>query len=206
MHALGEREFEVAVHADAHQVFAKCDGGVSRTLAGSLFCHRPVYVLGRWHQSCAAPGARLRGAAGGSTAAAVGYVSRAMSEPDLREILKRRDVALQRRDETIVRLREELRRTRTAAEPFPAEGVVWIFGSARTGSTWLGKMLGDLAGVGWWSEPAIGAMVGEFYFERFPQRRGRQLIFANSYRDVWLSGIRSLVLDGAAARSTTPAL
>ena len=130
----------------------------------------------------------------------VASVNRMSEVAQLREILKQRNAALRKRDETISQLREELSQVRSGSESFPAEGLIWIFGSARTGSTWLGKMLGSLPGAGLWSEPAIGAMVGEFYYERFPHRRGHRFLLADKYRDVWLRGIRSLVLDGVSAR------
>jgi hypothetical protein len=51
----------------------------------------------------------------------------------------------------------------------PAEGgiaperLIWIFGSARTGSTWLGAMMADLEGHAWWHEPMVGYLFGHLY-------------------------------------------
>jgi hypothetical protein len=106
---------------------------------------------------------------------------------------------LQRQNRQVARLRAELARER--AEPFDASRLVWIFGSSRTGSTWLARMFAELPGGVLWSEPVVGALFGEFYYDRFPHRRGAHFLFADRYRPVWLRGIRSMVLDGAEARS-----
>jgi hypothetical protein len=103
---------------------------------------------------------------------------------------------LREKNQTIARLRRQLRQRVTDA--FPPERVIWIFGSARTGSTWLGRMLGELGAL--WDEPAVGALFGEFYYERFPERRGARFIMANRYRDAWMPAVRDIVLRGAEAR------
>ena len=61
-------------------------------------------------------------------------------------------------------------------------------------------MFAELPGGVLWSEPVVGALFGEFYYDRFPHRRGAPFLFADRYRPVWLRGIRSMVLDGAEAR------
>jgi hypothetical protein len=43
--------------------------------------------------------------------------------------------------------------------------MVWIFGSGRSGSTWLGLMMGELKGYALWNEPQVGSMFGRFYHE-----------------------------------------
>lgn len=81
-----------------------------------------------------------------------------------------------------------------------AEQIVWIFCSGRTGSTWLGRMLGGLPGCALWDEPRVGALYGEFYFDRFAHARGFHSVAATDLDDVWLRSIRDTVLGGAAAR------
>jgi hypothetical protein len=77
------------------------------------------------------------------------------------------------------------------------ENIVWIFGTARTGSTWLGIMMSTLKGHRRWREPKLGHLFG-YYFHR----HGEASIFKSSYKETWLYNIRSIVLDGAAARFT----
>ena len=105
---------------------------------------------------------------------------------------------LRRKNREIAKLREELDRAR--GDEFDPSRIIWIFGSGRTGSTWMGRMLGELPGSAVWREPVVGALFGEFYFDRFPHRRGREFLFADKFKPVWLRGIRSIVLDGAGAR------
>ena len=90
-----------------------------------------------------------------------------------------------------------------ADDQFPAiaqEQVVWMFGTRRTGSTWLGFMLRDLPGGHKWGEPLIGGLIGDFYYN-FEDKTGKNHIFSPVYRDLWQSWIRRLVCEGAAARA-----
>ena len=41
--------------------------------------------------------------------------------------------------------------------------LVWVFGSPRSGSTWLRSMMGELESSGVWEEPMVGRLFGEFY-------------------------------------------
>jgi hypothetical protein len=83
------------------------------------------------------------------------------------------------------------------------ESIIWIFGTARTGSTWLSKMMGQLPGHTVWREPLVGALFGDFYYERAAPRiggRGKHHILGDGYRESWLPGIRRFVLDEASSR------
>jgi hypothetical protein len=84
-----------------------------------------------------------------------------------------------------------------------AENVVWIFGSARTGSTWLGAMMDEMSNQTVWREPLVGALFGNFYYVRAGHRidkRGEHFILGGAYKDTWMGPMRDLVLCGAAAR------
>ncbi len=96
-----------------------------------------------------------------------------------------------------------------------AENMVWIFGTGRSGSTWLASMLGEPSGVigkpaprtqdrlghKFWNEPLVGQLLGHFYTEVPSRQLQREnFIFSHSKRDVWLEGIRRLVMDGARTR------
>src|SRR5215217_4529253 len=39
------------------------------------------------------------------------------------------------------------------------ENVIWMFGSGRTGSSWLSTMMGDLEGHARWNEPYVGELL-----------------------------------------------
>jgi hypothetical protein len=82
------------------------------------------------------------------------------------------------------------------------ENIIWILGSGRTGSTWLGRMMGDLEDHALWHEPYVGEVFGTAYYIRAwdQQRERKEYILSRHYKHVWLKSIRTLVLDGAKAR------
>jgi hypothetical protein len=45
----------------------------------------------------------------------------------------------------------------------PPDSLVWIFGSGKTGSTWLSHMMADLEGYKLWAEPDVGKLFGNSY-------------------------------------------
>jgi Sulfotransferase domain len=99
------------------------------------------------------------------------------------------------------RLREVAAAAR--AEGVRAENIVWIFGSARTGSTWLSRMMGDLGGHAVWREPLVGALFGNLYYDRAEHligKQGKHYILGDGYRDSWLGSIRDFVLKEATGR------
>ena len=77
--------------------------------------------------------------------------------------------------------------------------MVWIFGSGRSGSTWLRSMMGEMDGYRVWEEPMVGRLFGEFY-ARAPKEnlRSADFIMGDPIRRGWIRSIRNFVLDGAA--------
>jgi hypothetical protein len=84
---------------------------------------------------------------------------------------------------------------RAAVKP---ENMVWIFGSGRSGSTWLRSMMSEMEGHQVWEEPYVGALFGEFY-ARAPQenRSSANFIMGEPIRKGWRRSIRNFILDGA---------
>ena len=81
------------------------------------------------------------------------------------------------------------------------ENVVWIFGTARTGSTWLAFMMEELKTNTIWREPYVGELFGRLYSEWVGERHAATKHFIlGSARRSWLSSIRNFVLSEAAAR------
>ncbi len=80
--------------------------------------------------------------------------------------------------------------------------VVWIFGSSRTGSTWLASMLSSLDGFNLWNEPHVGTLFGQFYYENETslRRRGQRNYIMGGFKEPWLKSVRHFVLEGAEAR------
>ncbi len=83
--------------------------------------------------------------------------------------------------------------------PDPAN-LVWIFGSARTGSTWLGAMMADVKGHTWWHEPMVGYLFGHLYFDRARARRKDDHFVLGGERELWLGPVRRFVLDSVETR------
>ncbi len=91
----------------------------------------------------------------------------------------------------------ELGRLRSRESIDPAR-MVWIFGSGRSGSTWLRSMMGELDDAGVWEEPMVGRLFGEFY-SRAPKDnlRSADFVMGDPIRRGWIRSIRNFVLDGA---------
>src|SRR5215207_6392145 len=92
-------------------------------------------------------------------------------------------------------------RDRGSSRGVRPENIVWIFGTGRSGSTWLGSMMEGLDGFAMWNEPLVGNLFGNFYYFRVGGRKlGKHSILGEPYKETWLGPMRDLVLGGAAAR------
>jgi hypothetical protein len=94
--------------------------------------------------------------------------------------------------------------------------LVWVFGSPRTGTTWLLHLVGSHPGVAAMDEPGIGMHLALFAPEvlgvpaagfRPDQMRVNDsrssdddYFFASRFTDVWLPSVRGLLLDRMAAQ------
>ncbi len=97
----------------------------------------------------------------------------------------------------------EERVERAGADPFPAENVVWIFGTGRTGSTWLSHMMKELPHHVRWSEPYVGAVFARLSgsdANSLRLREREETIYGLPHRDAWRRSVRSMILQGAVAR------
>ena len=85
-----------------------------------------------------------------------------------------------------------------------AEQLIWMFGSPRTGSTWLSRMMAELEGQERWHEPYVGLLFGSFLYERLGNNtkllNSPAFIMGEPHRRVWLDSIRSFVMKGAEVR------
>ena len=77
------------------------------------------------------------------------------------------------------------------------ENIVWIFGSGRSGSTWLSSMMGEMSGQILWGEPWVGTLFGNFYYSQDQRRRQNPQFILGRHRESWLGSIRNFVLDAA---------
>jgi hypothetical protein len=82
-----------------------------------------------------------------------------------------------------------------------ADRFVWIFGTGRSGSTWLASMMGDIAGGRLWNEPLVGKLFGDFHSDARPKSlRSKNFVMADAHRQAWLQGIRLFVSQVAHSR------
>ena len=83
------------------------------------------------------------------------------------------------------------------------ERLIWMFGSPRTGSTWLSRMMAELDNQERWHEPYIGLLFGSFVYERLQNSKllgSASFIMGEPHRKVWLDSIKNFLLEGARAR------
>ncbi len=114
------------------------------------------------------------------------------------------------KDQELAKLRATLGASGVKAqvEGIRPENIVWIFGTAKTGSTWLGSLMGEPQGYYAWREPNVGDLFGSHYYEKsegkYSTRKNKHWehfwILAEGHRETWINSIRSFVLEGAKAR------
>lgn len=94
----------------------------------------------------------------------------------------------------------ELERQLTA--PVKPENIVWIFGSPRTGSTWLSEMMTVPEGNELWREPQFGLVLAlrNLVVNKEQRLASRHFLLGDPFKEVWLDSMRNVFLDGAAAR------
>ena len=115
---------------------------------------------------------------------------------------------IERQERQIRRLRKRKRRRGRSEGGVRPENLIWILGTPRVGSTWLGAMMSSMKGYRLWHEPLVGRLFGYFFYhlgigwDEWPDAyRSSGFIFSPSHREAWISSIRSFVLEGANARA-----
>lgn len=91
-----------------------------------------------------------------------------------------------------------------AARPVGEEQIIWMFGSPRTGSTWISGVMAETGKGKRWNEPHVGLLFGSFFYEKIgPDNElmnSPAFILGGPHRGAWLNSIKNFVLEGAAAR------
>jgi hypothetical protein len=77
--------------------------------------------------------------------------------------------------------------------------IVWLFCTARSGSTWLSAMMGQMEGYTRWHEPLVGALFGQLYHNRAARRNDEHFILGGDHGNL-LGLVRRTVLEGAGRR------
>lgn len=138
-----------------------------------------------------------------------------VDEQELRTTLQQAKRRIEKQDEAILRQRGWLRKKDvqiavlekkleggpSLANPFLPEDLLWIFGSPRSGTTWLMQMMSEISDWRAWDEPGLGDLFGNFYERARPgQKKARRFVFGEPARDVYLKATRAFVLESASGR------
>jgi Sulfotransferase family len=111
---------------------------------------------------------------------------------------------LKRQNEVIQNLRKRVSENARGAKPCGIRpgNIVWIFGTARTGSTWLAFMMDELEDHTVWREPYVGELFGQLYYNWVGEKHfeTKHFILGQRSRRSWLMSVRSFVLNEATAR------
>lgn len=80
------------------------------------------------------------------------------------------------------------------------DNIVWIFCTARSGSTWLRAMLADSLPSEVWEEPKVGQLFGAFYDQAKQGQLGSSnFVLGNPTKQAWTKALRNFVLETARA-------
>jgi hypothetical protein len=81
------------------------------------------------------------------------------------------------------------------------ESLIWIFGSGKTGSTWLSHMMADLEGYKLWAEPDVGKLFASSYERaREGQRASKNFVLGDGEGKARAKAISSFVLESVCER------
>jgi hypothetical protein len=113
--------------------------------------------------------------------------------------LEQNQQRLEKKDRRITQLEKQSETTKSG-DTNP-ENIIWILGTARSGSSWLARMMLDLESHVVWNEPRVGELFGEYMYWHELRTAREAHILSSHHRNTWLNSIRTFVLDGAKARS-----
>ena len=103
--------------------------------------------------------------------------------------------SLENKNRQISSLEKEL-----GAHSVGAGNIVWVFGTVRTGSTWLASMMSQGENHAMWNEPRVGELFGAFYESAAHRRDNENFVMGTHRKLVWLKSVRNFVLDAAGAK------
>ncbi len=88
--------------------------------------------------------------------------------------------------------------------PVREEQLIWMFGSPRTGSTWISGVMEEMDNQRRWNEPHVGLLFGSFFYEKIEPESGLHqspaFIMGEPHRKAWLRSVSNFILEGTASR------
>lgn len=125
------------------------------------------------------------------------------SEALLRSKLDAAHAELRRKERELKAAR--MPRPEKIADGVEPENMVWIFGTGRSGSTWLRTMMSEMKDHAVWEEPMVGLLFGGFHRNaQEGQLASKKFILGEPTRVGWTISIRNFVLEGV--RLANPSL
>jgi hypothetical protein len=130
---------------------------------------------------------------------------------DLAQRLEQAEQQIRKQREQMRKQSQELKELRTKVAEnvhgtqyhgINPENIIWILGTARTGSTWLASMMEELEGHTVWREPYVGELFGRFYYNWVGEKHfeTKHFILGRRSRESWLKSLRSFILNEASVR------
>ena len=144
----------------------------------------------------------------------MGFIRGSAPDPaTIQRELRRAQRRLQKRNRQVTRMRRSfqnkdrhiarLRNGSLGAKSGDADpaNIIWIFGTGRSGSTWLMNMMANMPHTSSWNEPMVGRLFGEFYHNaQVGQRNARGFILGEPAREGWIPLMREFVLGSIGYR------
>lgn len=109
------------------------------------------------------------------------------------------DAELERLRRHNERLQQQTREVKALPSNINPKNVVWMFGTGRTGSSWLWRILVSQKHHVGWNEPYAGAVFRQLDAAENLRKR-KETIFGDAYREAWRESVEYMILRCAAAR------
>jgi hypothetical protein len=130
---------------------------------------------------------------------------------DLAQKLRRAEQQIEKQKGQIKKQNQELKELRarvgesihgTEYHGINPGNVIWILGTARTGSTWLASMMEELEDHTVWREPYVGELFGRLYYNWVGEKHfeTKHFILGRRFKESWVKSVRTFILNEASVR------
>jgi hypothetical protein len=130
-----------------------------------------------------------------------------IAEKDLELKKVRRQMEVQYQELARLRATPKTDASNTQVAGIKPESIIWVFGTARTGSTWFSTLMGDPPEHEEWREPQVGDLFGSHYYKRLESKEYKdkkskhwERFYVLGHDEARRNSIRSFVLEGARTR------
>jgi hypothetical protein len=121
-----------------------------------------------------------------------------------REQIKKQREQMKKQSRELKELRENLAESvhGTGYHGINPANVIWMLGTARTGSTWLASMMEELEDHTVWREPYVGQLFGGLYYNWVGEKHfeTKHFILGRRSKESWVKSVRTFILNEASLR------